>query len=324
VREWFLSRYFERRLANDLLTWTPDIVHFHSVHIVQNVALASYLSRAGVPYCVTVHGGLFRSALQRHRLKKAAFNFFFERHYLNGAHFIHALSASEGEVLRQYGIKRPVVVVPNGLPPGTDVRPSRPDALYVRCPWLRDRQVFMFIGRLDAWQKGLDLLIQAFARARLRDAALVLIGPDHRGSQRVLRTLAERLGILSDVVFLEPVFDEERANMLAAADVFVHPSRWEGVSLSVLAAAAAGKPCVITREADPLGHLEQEQAAVIVQADVSNIAQGLTKTSTLGSEGLRRMGMRARTVAAAYPKWDSIAAMMVSEIRNLLVVPHYQ
>jgi glycosyltransferase involved in cell wall biosynthesis len=61
--------------------------------------------------------------------------------------------------------------------------------------------------------------------------------------------------------------------MLAAADVFVHPSRWEGVSLSVLAAAAAGKPCVITREADPLGKLEHERAAVIVQADVANIAQ---------------------------------------------------
>ena len=44
-------------------------------------------------------------------------------------------------------------------------------------PWLRGRQVFMFIGRLDPWQKGLDLLIEAFARAALRDAAaLVLVG----------------------------------------------------------------------------------------------------------------------------------------------------
>src|SRR4029453_6372320 len=312
VREWLLSRHFERRLADDILVWTPDIVHFHSVHIPQNVALAPYLRRAGIPYCVTVHGALFRPALRRRRLKKAVFKLLFERHYLNEAHFLHALSAHEKEALRQYGIKRPVIVVPNGLPPGTDVRPSRPDALYVRCPWLRGRHVFMFFGRLDAWQKGLDLLIQAFARARLRDAALVLIGPDYRGSQRALRILAERLSISSDRVFLEAVCGEERANMLAAADVFVHPSRWEGVSLSVLAAAAAGKPCVITREADPLGDLEHEQAAVIVQADFSNIAQGLTRTTALGAEGLRQMGIRARTVAAAYPTWDSIAASMVT------------
>src|SRR5262245_37536354 len=324
VREWLLSRHFERRLAGDILAWTPDIVHFHSVHVPQNVALAPYLRRSGVPYCGTVHGALFTSTLRRLRLKKAVFNLLFERRYLNEAHFIHALSEREREVLRQYGIKRPFVVVPNGLPPGTDVRPSRPDALYMRCPRLRDRQVFMFIGRLDAWQKGLDLLIRAFARARLRDAALVLVGPDYRGSQRALQILADRLGISSDVVFLDPVFGEDRANMLAAADVFVHPSRWEGVSLSVLAAAAAGKPCVITREADPLGNLEHEEAAVIVQADVSNIAQGLTRATALGSEGLRQMGMRARNVAAAYPRWDSIATKMVTEIRNVLVIPHYQ
>ena len=64
-------------------------------------------------------------------------------------------------------------------------------------PWLRDRQVFMFIGRLDPWQKGLDLLVEAFAHAGLRDAALVLVGPDYRGSRRALATLAERLGISS-------------------------------------------------------------------------------------------------------------------------------
>jgi glycosyltransferase involved in cell wall biosynthesis len=174
----------------------------------------------------------------------------------------------------------------------------------------------MFIGRVDAWQKGLDLLIQAFARARLRDAALVLIGPDYGGSQQRLRTLAERLGILSDVLFLEPVFEVERANMLAAADVFVHPSRWEGVSLSVLAAAAAGKPCVITREADPLGHLEREHAAILVDASVESITQGLRRATALGTEELERIGSRARDVAAAHPNWDSIAARVIDAYRN--------
>jgi glycosyltransferase involved in cell wall biosynthesis len=178
VRDWLLSGYFERSLADDILAWTPDIVHFHSVHVPQNVALAPYLRRAGVPYCVTVHGALFRPALRRRRLKKAVFNLLFERHYLNEAQFIHALTAHEREALRQYGIKRPVVVVPNGLPPGTDVRPSRPDVLYASRPRLRHRQVFMFIGRMDAWQKGLDLLVEAFAAAALHDAALVLVGPD--------------------------------------------------------------------------------------------------------------------------------------------------
>ena len=181
----------------------------------------------------------------------------------------------------------PVVVVPNGLPPDATVKPSRPDALYDGRPWLRDLQVFMFIGRLDPWQKGLDLLIEGFASAGLRDAALVLVGPDCRGSRRTLATLADGLGVSSKLHFTGPAFGVARANLLAAADVFVHPSRWEGLSLSVLAAAAAGKPCLITREADPLGALERANAAVIVDASVSSIAAGLRRAATAGGEELR-------------------------------------
>src|SRR5262245_4136833 len=70
VREWLLSRYFERALADDVMAWSPDIVHFHSVHIPQNVPLAAYLRRVDIPYCVTAHGGLFPAALRRRRLKK--------------------------------------------------------------------------------------------------------------------------------------------------------------------------------------------------------------------------------------------------------------
>jgi glycosyltransferase involved in cell wall biosynthesis len=311
VRERLLSRYFERALADDILAWAPDIVHFHSVHIPHNVALAAYLGRVGIPYCVTAHGGLFPAALRRRRLKKSIFSVCFERPYLNEAQFIHALSRHETDVIRRHGVRRPIVTVPNGLPPGADIQPTHPDALYARFPWLRDRCVFMFIGRLDPWQKGLDLLLEAFAGAGLRDAALVLVGPDYRGSRRALTMLAGQLNLSSRVIFIDSAFDQDRANLFAAADVFVHPSRWEGVSLSVLAAAAAGKPCLITREADPLGALEQGQAAIIVDPSVSSITAGLKRATGLARPVLREMGKRARHVAEACFTWNSIAVRLI-------------
>ena len=213
---------------------------------------------------------------------------------------------------------RPVVVVPNGLPPDVDVPASQPDALYAALPWLRDQHVFMFIGRLDSWQKGLDLLVNAFARAGLRDAALVLVGPDYRGSRRALTTLTGRLGISSRVVFVDAVFGPDRANLFAAADVFVHPSRWEGVSLSVLAAAAAGKPCLITREADPLGELERAQAAIIVEASVSSVAEGLKRATALSRQELQVIGARARRVADAHFTWPAIAGKLIDAYRLAL------
>jgi glycosyltransferase involved in cell wall biosynthesis len=325
IRQWLLFRYLEQNLADGVLAWQPEIVHFHSVHIPQNIALAARLAGAGVPYCVTVHGGLFRAALRRGRLKKAVFHLVFERQYLNRARFIHALSPREAEVIRRRSGNGSVVVVPNGLPPGTDVRATRPDALYASCPSLRNRLVFMFIGRLDPWQKGLDLLIEAFAHADLRDAGLVLVGPDCRGSRRTLETLAARLGVSAQVVLTGPAFGDDRANLFAAADVFVHPSRWEGLSLSVLAAAAAGKPCLITRQADPMGQLERAEAAIVVDATVSSIADGLRHAAMLPEQERQRMGKHARHVADAHFTWRSIADTLADVYRSAVEnarVPH--
>jgi glycosyltransferase involved in cell wall biosynthesis len=307
-----LSRYFEPRRAQQVLAARPDIVHFHSVHIPENVALAGCLRGAAIPYCVTVHGALFRHAMRRSRLKKAVFNTVFDRPYLNAATFIHAVSPNETDVIRGFGIHRPIVVVPNGLPPDSDLPPARPQALFERWPHLRGRRVFMFLGRLDAWQKGLDLLLEGFASARLPAAALILIGPDYRGARHRLTERAGRLGILSDVAFMEPAFGIDRANLFAAADVFVHPSRWEGLSLSVLAAAAAGKPCLITGLADPLGELARAGAAIIVEPHVGSIAAGLQRASALDRRQLQEMGRRARGVAADQFTWPSLAARLVA------------
>jgi glycosyltransferase involved in cell wall biosynthesis len=313
-----LSFCVERRLSDDVLAWRPDIVHFHSVHIPRNVSLAARLSRAGVPYCVTVHGGLFRAALQRGRLKKILFKVLLERRYLNDAQFIHAVSPAETEEIRQHGVVRPIVVVPNGLPFDPGVQAARPDAIYAAHPSLRGQQVFMFLGRLDTWHKGLDLLIEAFAQAGLRDAALVLVGPDWFGSRRALTALAERLGVLSRLVFTGPAFGVERASLLAIADVFVHPSRWEGLSLSVLTAAAAGKPCLLTHVADPLAALERAEAAIVVDPNVPSIAEGLRRAAGVGPQELLRMGIRAQRVAEAQFSWASIAGRLLEVYRAAL------
>ena len=104
LRHRLLSSYRDQALAEDVVAWAPDIVHFHSVHIPRNVALAAHLVRSGIPYCVTVHGALFPAALQRGRLKKALFSQLVERRYLNEARFLHAVSPDEIEAIRRFGL----------------------------------------------------------------------------------------------------------------------------------------------------------------------------------------------------------------------------
>lgn len=98
------------------------------------------------------------------------------------------------------------------------------------------------VGRL-AREKGMDLLLEAWQRLPVKDGdELVIVG---EGRERAaLEALSRRLGVEGTVRFAGYV--AETVPELAAADVYVQPSRLEGMTNALLEAAAAGLPLVAT------------------------------------------------------------------------------
>jgi glycosyltransferase involved in cell wall biosynthesis len=303
-------------LRSTLLEMQPDFVHLHSIHIPENVGVAAALVDAGIPYCVTVNGGLSPVARRRRRLRKWTFRVLWEQRYLDKAGFVHAVSELEERELRDYGVRAPIVVAPNGVDTDAMTRADDPRALWTRAPQLEGRRIFMFAGRLDPNQKGLDLLIDGFAASGVHDAALVLVGPDWKDGQASLQRRAARSGVADRIVFLGPAYGIEQANLIAAADVFVHTSRWEGLSLAVLEAAAWRKPCLLTPAADPMNQLGGHRAAVVVAPEVGSISTGLREMASLSKAQLRDMGDRAHHVVASTFTWKHSATKLIDAYRQ--------
>ena len=303
------------RLVEELLGWRPDLVHFHSVHIGPFVALGRALRRRGVPYVVTPNGGFAPGRLARVGPEVRAYVRLLEKPYLEGARFVHAVSHNDVEGLKALGVRAPVVVVPNGIDPAAVPNQVDADLLRRRFPGLRGKRVFLFLGRLDPVHKGLDLLLEAFAANRLPQAALVLVGPDWRGSLARLRELARHLGLDERVVFAGAAFGEEKWAYLAGADVFVHPSRWEGFSFSVLEALAMGKPVLVSSAADP-GEIRASGAGVTVEPRVAELSEALRALGTSSPEELERMGRRARALAEERYDWRAIAARLMEAYQH--------
>jgi glycosyltransferase involved in cell wall biosynthesis len=303
-------------LVRALFDWKPDVVHFHFVHIPQAIRLARRLSRLRIPYCVTLNGGLSPAALQRQKLAKYVFSRLFERSYLNGAAFIHAVSSLDIEGADAYGVRNRMVVAPNCIDPATMPPAADRGILQTRFPELRGRRIFLYLGRLDPQQKGLDLLVRAWARTGGRDrTGLVLVGPDWRTGRSQLEGIAGDVG--SDVVFTGPASGDEKWSLLAEADVFVHPSRWEaGVPFAVLEAMLASRPILISGSADPDGIIRSRESALVVDPDVVSIASGLRTLATLSSEELHAMGRRARAVVDEEFRWERTADILLAAYRE--------
>ena len=103
----------------------------------------------------------------------------------------------------------------------------------------RSRPVVLTVARLDE-QKGHRYLLEA--AAQIPEAQFVLAGD---GPLRTsLEAQARSLGVEERVKFLG--YRSDIADLLADCDVFVLPSLYEGLPLSILEAMSAGKPVIAT------------------------------------------------------------------------------
>jgi len=117
-----------------------------------------------------------------------------------------------------------------------------------------DAFVLLNLGR-EQPQKGQRFLLEAMTEitARIPQAVLLLAGSPGLHS-RELRQTAEGLGLGNRIVFLGRRADIPR--LLAASDVFVFPSLYEGLGVSLLEAMAAGLP-VVTTDRPPMSEIVQ-------------------------------------------------------------------
>lgn len=301
-------------LLHELETLRPDVLHLHSPYFPEHATLARWARHRHVPYVVTPHGALSPGELGHRWPLKLPYKHLFELSILNGAAFVHAVGTHES--LARYGVRSPIVIVPNGIEP-VELPPARtPGPLLERYPQLAGKRVFLYVGRLDPRQKGLDILVAAVARAGLADIALVIAGPDWRGFRRRIERMVASCPTPAPLIVTEALVGREKLGALVEADVFVHTSRWEGLPHAVLEAAALARPCLLSIAADPLGRLAEADAAVVIGADAASVAGGIRRMREMSTEALTAMGEHARHLVLREFSWRRTAEELLDAYRR--------
>jgi glycosyltransferase involved in cell wall biosynthesis len=124
--------------------------------------------------------------------------------------------------------------------------------------------VILCVGRLET-VKDHETLLRAMSLVPGAVLALAGDGP----LWKPLHALADQLGIAARVQFLGRRMDVPQ--LLKAADLYVQPSRWEGLSIAVLEAMAAGKPIVVS-DTPSLAEQVEDAALLFPVGDAPQLA----------------------------------------------------
>lgn len=278
------------RFAVYVAAHRPRVVHIKSssgVNFAQS-ALYCLIARLALRrVLLQLHSGDFADWYQ----SRSALGRFAIRIALRLPGEILVLSECWREFVAHLVPRKLIHVVPNGVElPALPPRPSASGAS------LR----VVTIATLGAHKGHFDILAAA-ARLRGQPIRFMLAGPDGtsgRGEGEQVRRRALELDLLRSVEFLGPLGPAEKWDLLASADVFLLPSRAEGMPNAVLEAMAASLP-VVTAPVGSLPEMLGEGARFVKPSDPADLAAALlellhdpTRRAAMGRSNRARVEAR--------------------------------
>jgi glycosyltransferase involved in cell wall biosynthesis len=283
-----------------------DVVHVHELWHHPHYAAYQLARKLNRPLVVSPHGELDPWALRHKGWKKSVYMALMQKRVLRRASAVHALTGEEAQHVNRIAPNTPCEVVANGI---DDSIYGQPSSIANTHGELSDKKVVLFLGRLHE-KKGLDTLAEAVAKVRTRrpDVRLVIAGDSLDDYREKVRGFVDKAGIGEATVFSGHIEGQAKLDALAAADVFVLPSRSEGFPMAVLESLAAGVPAVITPECN-FPEMAEAGAGLQVAGTPSAIAGAIDRV--LSDDQMQKsMGESGMTLVKERFTWDSVATKM--------------
>lgn len=292
-----------------------DVIHLQDRWFPDFNEALIYAKRKGKPFVVTLHNARPYGIAPHYTVLGGLYDQFVGKRILNSADKIISVSYWSATDVAKYKIPRDkFVVIHNGIDT-THFKPRKTrafaDKLGVKGPML------LFVGRIIR-QKGLDFLVRAMplVLAKNPDARLVIVGRGNKLEQ--VKRLVKRLGLETQVIFPGFVSEDELKDALCGCDVFVLPSLWEVLPISILEAMACGRSVVCTNAG---GNAELVRDGfngfVVPKRDPKSLANAINK---IVADPIlqRRMGENSRKRAVEEFDWPIIAAKTIDAYQKVI------
>lgn len=289
----------------------PALVHIHGIwHSVSHWASRESRNHR-IPIVLHPRGMLEPWALAWRSWKKSLALWGYQRRDLETASVLFATAEQEAEGFRQFGLRQPIAVIPNGVELDFATAPTR----RAEIAGGSGPRKALFLSRIHP-KKGLLNLLDAWAVLDSPDWLLQLAGPDEGGHLAEVQQRISVLGLQNRVQYLGSIDDANKGAVYAAADLFILPSFSENFGVVVAEALSHGLPVIATR-GTPWQGLEQHGCGWWVEPTVDGLVGALRDAVATEPAQMREMGMRGQVYAREFD-WGNIARQTVDVYRWVL------
>jgi len=309
---------YRHRFLRELVQWKPDVIHSQCECF--SYQFAGYIAKkTGAPIVHTYHtlyeqyvtyvfpsqriGAYFVGILSKLRLRKAE--------------AIVAPTQKVEHVLKNYGIRNPIHVIPSGIALEQhqnriteQERKDRRAALGIP----EAHTVLLNLGRLGA-EKNLTELIALFAMVHSQYDQLTLLIVGDGPARKELEEMAVELGIRDHVIFTGMVDPSEVHKYYQLGDIFVSTSTSETQGLTYIEAAANGLPLLCRRDPCLDGVLVEGRNGFEYEAEEEFC--GILETILHNPEWCRYAGTQSTQIAATFDK--SSFAQKIEDVYEIVL-----
>ncbi len=287
------ARYSSKAQA---LLQEMDVVHCH--HLFMSVEMAHRYGRSPIVYTNHTRYDLYTGSVTS--LPQPAADAIMRQiwpEFTDYADVVVSPSDSIREVLLEFGVRRPIELIENGI----DLRPfhNPPQPCSKTSLNIPETAVLVtYVGRLSP-EKDIDILLEQFAVAKdvIPNLHLMIVG--NGASRPELEKQTSQLGVADSVLFTGSLAYENIGNYLAAADIFATASVTEVHPLTVIEAMATGLPVAAIASPGIIDTVESGVSGLLTNKPAGGLAAALVGLAS-NKAWRQQMGAAAQSASKRF------------------------
>lgn len=249
-----------KRISKIINSYQVDIMHTHGYKIDIIGKAALHLSNKQVKVITTLHN------FYPKKFNNPIVRFGMDLLYRRSDHIITVSNALKNHINLKR--KEKVSVIYNGVDVNQSLSPNERYSVSEK-----RAKIIGTVARLSS-EKGIDILIRAFSQLKHKFSYLELIIVGSGPREEALRQLVKSLNLTESIYFTG--WQQETTKCLEKIDIFVMPSRSEGLSIATIEAMMAKKPIVATNTGGLVELIDHRETGILVEPNnVEQLGEGI-------------------------------------------------